>query len=145
MYWFLWQNLFFYSCLSMQIFVYTHVYTYTSMKIHSHNYTHINNHTHTHARVHKYIYICVCVCVCVVSSISFQTFFVWAFKIAVDSSVCYCYTFYKMTDQFLWFQIQMNSYSSNWNRPYQSLIIKGGEFQKCNLDFRKMTCNKILF
>ena len=25
-----------------------------------------------------------------------------------------CYTSYEMTDQFLWFQLQMNSYSSNW-------------------------------
>ena len=25
---------------------------------------------------------------------------------------------YEMTEQFLWFQLQMNSYSSNWNTPY---------------------------
>ena len=42
-----------------------------------------------------------------------------------------------MTDQFLWVQVQMNSYSSNWNTPYKSLIVTGGEFQKCNLDVRK--------
>ena len=30
---------------------------------------------------------------------------------------CYCYTSYEMTDQFLWVQVQMNSYSSNWNTP----------------------------
>ena len=29
--------------------------------------------------------VCVCVCVCVVNSIGFQTFFVQAFKIVVDS------------------------------------------------------------
>ena len=29
-----------------------------------------------------------------------------------------CYTSYEMTDQFLWFQLQINSYSSNWNTPY---------------------------
>ena len=44
-----------------------------------------------------------------------QTFFGQAFKIVV---VCYFYTSYEMTDQFLWFQVQMNSYSSNWNTPY---------------------------
>ena len=27
----------------------------------------------------------------------------------------------------------MNSYSSNWNKPYESLIVTTGEFQKCNL------------
>ena len=36
-----------------------------------------------------------------VPSISFQTFFVQAFKIVVDNSVYYCYTYYEMTDQFL--------------------------------------------
>ena len=29
--------------------------------------------------------VCVCVCVCEVNTISVQTFFVWAFKIVVDS------------------------------------------------------------
>ena len=29
--------------------------------------------------------VCVCVCVCVVHSISFQTFFVEAFRIVIDS------------------------------------------------------------
>ena len=37
-----------------------------------------------------------------------------------------------MTDQFLWFQVQMNS--SNWNVPYKSLIVIAGEFQKCSED-----------
>ena len=30
-----------------------------------------------------------------------------------------CYTSYEMTDQFLWFQVQMNSCSSNWNTHLQ--------------------------
>ena len=49
----------------------------------------------------------------------FPDFFVQAFEIVVDSwnSVCYCYTYYEMTDQFLLFQVQINSYSSNWNTP----------------------------
>ena len=28
------------------------------------------------------------------------------------------------------FQIQMNSYSSNWNTPYKSLVVSASEFQK---------------
>ena len=28
----------------------------------------------------------------------------------------------------------MNSYSSNWNTHYKTLIVTAGEFQKCNLD-----------
>ena len=35
-----------------------------------------------------------------------------------------------MTDQFLLFQVQINSYSRNWNTPYYSLIVTIGEFQK---------------
>ena len=36
----------------------------------------------------------------------------------LENSVSYCYTSYEMTDQFLWLQLQMNSYSKNWNKPY---------------------------
>ena len=36
----------------------------------------------------------------------------------------------------------MNSYSRKWNTP--DLIVTAGEFQKCNLDFRRMICNKIV-
>ena len=49
-----------------------------------------------------------------------------------------CYTSYEMTDQFLEFQLQINSYSSNWNTPYESLIITAGEFQNCNLDVQTL-------
>ena len=41
----------------------------------------------------------------VVPSISFQTFFGKAVKIAVDS-LCYCYTSYEMTDQFYDFRFK---------------------------------------
>ena len=47
------------------------------------------------------LYIYIYIYIYVVPSISFQTFFVWAFKIVVDNSVCYCYTSYEMTDQIL--------------------------------------------
>ena len=42
-----------------------------------------------------------------------------------------------MTNQFSWFQIQMNTYSNNWNIPNKNLIVTAGEFQKCNLDENK--------
>ena len=50
----------------------------------------------------------------------FPDFFIQAFKIVVDSwkFSIYCYTSYEMTDQFLWFQVQINSYSRNSNTPY---------------------------
>ena len=56
----------------------------------------------------------------VVHSISFQIFLYRHLKLSetLENSACYCYTTYKMTDQFLWFQAQLNSYSSNWNTPY---------------------------
>ena len=56
----------------------------------------------------------------VVLSISSQAFFVQAFKIAVDS-----WTFSTLLLHMLWhdwpifmIQVQINSYSSNWNTPY---------------------------
>ena len=71
--------------------------------------------------IYIYIYMCVCVCVCVCVWVcvfgafnSFPYFFVQAFKIVVDS---WKFSMYEMTDQYLWFQVQMNSYSSNWNTP----------------------------
>ena len=67
--------------------------------------------------IYIYIYIYIFIYIYEVRTISFQTFFVWAFKIFVDSwnSLCDCYTSYEMTDQ-----VQMNSYSTNWNTPYNS-------------------------
>ena len=59
------------------------------------------------------------------ASISFQPFFfVQEFRIVLDSwnSVCYYCTYYEMTDQLLWFQVQMNSYSSNWNTPTKAWL-----------------------
>ena len=48
-----------------------------------------------------------------VHSISFQTFLYRHLKLSLtlENSVCYCYISYEMTDQFLWFQVQINSYS----------------------------------
>ena len=63
----------------------------------------------------------------VVSSISFQAFLYRHLKLllTLENSVCYyCYTSYERTDQFLWFQIQMNCYCSNWNPPNEWYAIK---------------------
>ena len=64
---------------------------------------------HIYIYIYIYIYIgaCVCVCVYVVHSISFQTFLYGHLELSwtLENSVCYCYTSYEMTDQFLWFQI----------------------------------------
>ena len=56
--------------------------------------------THTHIYIYIYIYIYISG-----AFNKFPDFFVWAFKIDVDS--------YEMIDQFLWFQVQINSYSRN--------------------------------
>ena len=63
--------------------------------------------------INPYIYI-------LVPSTSFQTFLYRHLELSytLENSVCYCYTSYEMTDQFWWFQVQMNSYTSNWNTPY---------------------------
>ena len=69
----------------------------------------ICTHTHTYMCIYIYIYIYI-----------FQTFSFGHLKLSktLENSLCYCYTSYEMTDQFSWFQVQMNSYSSNWNTPY---------------------------
>ena len=53
-----------------------------------------------------------------VITISFQTFFVWVFKIVVDSWKFSILLLYILWDDRPIFMIQMNSYSSNWNTPY---------------------------
>ena len=39
----------------------------------------------------------------------------------------------------------MNSYSSNWNTPYSSLIVTAGEFQRCNLTLEERYAIKFCF
>ena len=81
----------------------------------------------------------------------FPDFFVWAFKIVVDSwkFSMFCYTSYKMTDQLLWFQVQMNSYSSKWNTPttkaWLSYLVNFKNAILMWRQFRRAVCNKILF
>ena len=43
-----------------------------------------------------------------VHSISFQTFLYRHLQLSstLEHLICYCYTYYEMTDQFLWFQVQ---------------------------------------
>ena len=47
--------------------------------------SHSQTHTHTHTHTYIYIYIYICIYIYEVHTVSFQTFFVWAFKIGVDS------------------------------------------------------------
>ena len=66
----------------------------------------------------------------------------------LENWVCYCYTSYEMTDRFFWFHVQMNSYSSNWNRPYKRLIVTAAEFQNAIWTWghlRRTICNKFCF
>ena len=48
----------------------------------------------------------------------FPECFVQAFKIVVDSWKFIAIHVIRWQTNFLWFQVQMNSYSSNWNTPY---------------------------
>ena len=76
----------------------------------------------------------------VVPSISFQTFLCRHLKLSLtlENSVCYCYTSYEMTDQFLWFQLQMNSSSSKtWFS--QQVNLKNAIWT-----WRRTICNKIV-
>ena len=47
--------------------------------------------------------------------------------------------------KFLWFQVQINSYSKNWNTPCKSLIVTAGDFQKCNEDTLERYAIKLCF
>ena len=84
-------------------------------------------------------------------SISFQRFFLYRhlkLSYTLENSVSYYYTSYEMTDQFLWFQLQMNSYSSNWNTPSKAWLSQLVNFKNAIWTwghFRRTICNKILF
>ena len=76
----------------------------------------------------------------------FPDFFVQAFKIDVDSWKFRMLLLYILWDD--WFQVQMNSYSSNWNTPYESLIAQLVNFKNAIWTwghFRRTICNEILF
>ena len=47
-----------------------------------------------------------------------------------------------MTDQFLWFQVKMNSYHSNWNILYETWLSQLGNFKNAIRRFRRTICNK---
>ena len=81
----------------------SHIYTY--------RYTYILIHICIYTQHHIHIYV--------VHSISCQTFLYRHLKLSktLENSVCYCYTSYEITDQFLLFQVQINSYSRNYNTP----------------------------
>ena len=70
-----------------------------------------------------------------VPSISFQTFFVQAFKIVIDSWKFSVLLLYILSDDWPIFTISASNeqLQQNWNTPYESLIVTAGEFQKCNL------------
>ena len=63
-----------------------------------------------------YVYARICMYVCMYVRGAFNRFpdiFVQAFKIVVDS-----WKFTMLLLYIIWFQVQMNSYSSNWNTPH---------------------------
>ena len=113
--------LFFYFCLYFNLFVITSfqicfpVLLFNNMHylkcMFSHTHTRTHTHTHTHIYVYIYIYMYVR---------KFQDFFVQVFKIVVEPSKFSMLLLYILWDDWpiLWFQVQMNSYSRNWNTPY---------------------------
>ena len=106
------------------IYIYTHGHKLIYIKIctqtYIYIYVHTNIHTYTHIYTYIYAHIYIYICIYVVHSISFQTFLDRHLNLSktLENSPCYCYTSYEMTDQVLGFQVQMNSYSNNWNTPY---------------------------
>ena len=105
--------------------------------------------------------VCMCVCVCLCVNIylyvytyirgeydKFPDFFSYGhlkLSLTLENSLCYRYTSYEMTDQSLWFQIQMNSNRRNWNTPTKAWLSQLVNFKNAIWHFRKTICNKILF
>ena len=73
----------------------------------------------------------------------FPDFFVRVFKIVVDTWKLTMLLQYILWDNWPIFHDfrLMNSYSSNWNTHYKSLIITAGEFHKCSLYVRTLYKN----
>ena len=87
-----------------------------------------------------YIYICVCVCVCVVHSISFQTFFVQAFKIVIDSWKFTMLLLYILWDEWPIFMISASNEQLQQQLEYTLLKpdCHCWWISKCNLDVRTL-------
>ena len=96
-----------------------------------------------------YIYIYVCVCVCVVPSISFQNFFVQAFKIVGDS-----WKFTMLLPYILWLT-NFYDFSFKWiastgigihpTKVWLSQLVNFKNTIWTWGHFRRTICNKILF
>ena len=109
------------------------MHTHTYMLIH----LNINIYTRRHTPTHNpptYIYIYIYIYTRCIRLFSYGHL---KLSLALENSVCYCYTSYVMTDHFLWLQVPMNSKSNDWNTPYLSLIVTAAEFLKCNLTLYK--------
>ena len=74
----------------------------------------------------------------VVYSISFQTFFVQAFKIVVDSWKFSMLLLYILWDDWSIVRISGSNELLLQELEYTLLIVTAGEFQKCNLDMRTL-------
>ena len=72
----------------------------------------------------------------VVHSISFQTFFVQAFEIVIDSWKFSMLLLYILWDDWPIFMISDSNEQLQQQLEYTLLIVTAGEFQKCNLDMR---------
>ena len=77
--------------------------------------------------------MCVCVCMSVVHSISFQIF-VQTFKIVIDSWEFSMLLLYILWDDWPIFMISRSNQQLQQQAEY--ILLKPGEFQKCNLDVR---------
>ena len=79
----------------------------------------LKSHTHTH------IYIYIYVCVCVVPSISFQTYFLQAFKIVVDSWKLSMLLLYILWDDWPIFMISRSNQQLQQKLEYTLLMMRG--------------------
>ena len=131
----------------------THMHAYTRILAYIHAYIHAYTqaqtctHTHTHTYIYIYIYIYV------VHSTSFQTFFVQAFKIVVDSWK-FSMLLLSSYDQLLWltnfydFRFKSTPTAGIRIHPTKAWLSQMVNFKNAIWTwghFRKTICNKILF
>ena len=69
-------------------------------------------------------------------------------SMTLENSVCYCYTSYEMTDQFLWFQVQWTATSGIGIYPTKTWLSQLVNFKNVIWTrgrFRRMICRKFCF
>ena len=83
----------------------------------------------------------------VVHLISFQTFLYrhLKFSYTLENSVCYCYTCYEMTDQFLWFRFKWTATAAIGIHPTRAWMLQQVNFKNAIWTLEERSAIKFCF